>query len=151
MIEVYMDRSLIKNYKIIDFNDDLFDIKFRDMKVDDTIRSLAWNIDRAKILDGGRILNKYGRVFDMSYLSTGCNTAINAYRYTDYVVNTIECGDNALQEIFKLKNCKILNRIGFSWSQQDTRNNIVLHLKDGVKTFNSVNQLVDYLQEAQYG
>lgn len=151
MIEVYMDRSLIKNYKIIDFNDDLFDIKFRDMKVDDTIRSLAWNIDRAKILDGGRILNKYGRVFDMSYLSTGCKTAINAYRYTDYVVNTIECGDNALQEIFKLKNCKILNRLGFSWSQQDTRNNIVLHLKDGVKTFNSVNQLVDYLQEAQYG
>lgn len=148
MIEVYMDRSLIKNYKIIDFNDDLFDIKFRDMKVDDTIRSLAWNIDHAKILDGGRILNKYGRVFDMSYLSTGCKTAINAYRYTDYVVNTIECGDNALQEIFKLKNCKILNRLGFSWSQQDTRNNIVLHLKGGVKTFNSVNQLVDYLQEA---
>lgn len=148
MIEVYMDRSLIKNYKIIDFNDDIFDINFGNMKVDDTIRSLAWNIDHAKILDGGRILNKYGRVFDMSYLSTGCKTAINAYRYTDCVVNTIECGDNALQEIFKLKNCKILNRLGFSWSQQDTRNNIVLHLKDGVKTFNSVNQLVDYLQEA---
>ena len=151
MVEVYMDRSIIKNYKIIDFNDDIFDINFGNMKVDDTIRSLAWNIDHAKILDGGRILNKYGRVFDMSYLSTGCKTAINAYRYTDYVVNTIECGDNALQEIFKLKNCKILNRLGFSWSQQDTRNNIVLHLKDGVKTFNSVNQLVDYLQEAQYG
>lgn len=151
MVEVYMDRSIIKNYKIIDFNDDLFDINFGNMKVDDTIRSLAWNIDHAKILDGGRILNKYGRVFDMSYLSTGCKTAINAYRYTDYVVNTIECGDNALQEIFKLKNCKILNRLGFSWSQQDTRNNIALHLKDGVKTFNSVNQLVDYLQEAQYG
>lgn len=151
MVEVYMDRSIIKNYKIIDFNDDIFDINFGNIKVDDTIRSLAWNIDHAKILDGGRILNKYGRVFDMSYLSTGCKTAINAYRYTDYVVNTIECGDNALQEIFKLKNCKILNRLGFSWSQQDTRNNIVLHLKDGVKTFNSVNQLVDYLQEAQYG
>lgn len=151
MVEVYMDRSIIKNYKIIDFNDDIFDINFGNMKVDDTIRSLAWNIDHAKILDGGRILNKYGRVFDMSYLSTGCKTAINAYRYTDYVVNTIECGDNALQEIFKLKNCKILNRLGFSWSQQDTRNNIALHLKDGVKTFNSVNQLVDYLQEAQYG
>lgn len=148
MVEVYMDRSIIKNYKIIDFNDDIFDINFGNMKVDDTIRSLAWNIDHAKILDGGRILNKYGRVFDMSYLSTGCKTAINAYRYTDYVVNTIECGDNALQEIFKLKNCKILNRLGFSWSQQDTRNNIALHLKDGVKTFNSVNQLVDYLQEA---
>lgn len=151
MVEVYTNRSIIKNYKIIDFNDDIFDINFGNMKVDDTIRSLAWNIDHAKILDGGRILNKYGRVFDMSYLSTGCKTAINAYRYTDYVVNTIECGDNALQEIFKLKNCKILNRLGFSWSQQDTRNNIVLHLKDGVKTFNSVNQLVDYLQEAQYG
>ena len=104
----------------------------------ETIRTVGEMIDFLSQFDRDMILSaEYAKMFGTQVI--------------DYVVNTIECGDNALQEIFKLKNCKILNRLGFSWSQQDTRNNIVLHLKDGVKTFNSVNQLVDYLQEAQYG
>lgn len=145
MLELYINRDDIKE-KILDFNDDFFDINKGKLSVDKIIANLAYKIDGAKFVSNTEIKTRFGKILDTSYLSTGCKTAINVYLHPEMIINTVECGNNAMQEILKLENGKILNELGFSWSNDNCKVNILLHDHGTDRIFNTVDSLVDCIQ-----
>lgn len=90
-------------------NNDVYFESIKDLlNVDDTVLHMLDSIDQSVYRGGTNILTRYGEILDMEYLSIGCKTAINIGNSNGKIVNCIEAGNNALQEILKLKNGKIL-------------------------------------------
>lgn len=111
-LTLYIKRSHINNLKnIVDYNDDLFELQYDSVRIDDNIAKLIFRIDKSKYLGEGKIETRFGEIIGINYLSTGCKTAINVYNNPDTVINCIEAGTNALEEIIKMKNGKVLMEI----------------------------------------
>lgn len=97
------DLPIDKGY--IEYNDAWFDshIAWGNTAIDQTIRDIVQAIDGSIVtVDGRYIETRYGDRINISYLSTGCKTVINAYCFPNKLINCAEVGDNAFFELFKL-------------------------------------------------
>jgi len=90
---------------IITSNDGWFDSNFDKIDfTDNTVRHILEVIDGAKYVGNNEVTTKFSRDarVKITELSTGCKTAVNVYTFRDKIFTAIECGENALNEIFKL-------------------------------------------------
>lgn len=106
MITIFKNKmDIAGSYQLIELNDLFFN----------TVTSSNLNVESAKKIileiDGSELVGKFqirskfnGEVLNIDKLSTGCKTALNIYFNPEKVFSIKECGDNALEIIYGLKN-----------------------------------------------
>lgn len=144
MLHVYLnEKDVPKGTDIIPSNDALFDLNVGRLNVDDTIRAIIKEIDNAEYIGNYKVETRFGIVADMTDLSTGCKAAINVYVFPDKMINCIECGDNALQVIFRLKNGNILCKYAPAYLNMTVQVNVMLHHNGKTRHCKTLNDTVD--------
>lgn len=102
MLKVYLGNT---PKKIIKYNDAWFqeNIEKIDFSNPNVIRAMR-RIDGAKYRGNFGVTTQFSPNVAISILeiSTGCKTAINICQFTNEIFTVAECGENALEEIFKL-------------------------------------------------
>ena len=145
-LNIYVDTEDIpKSLKVIRFNDNQFDYDLDSMKIDKNIEKLMYIIDGSRYIpDGnGSMRTRYGDLLKLSYLSTGCKTAINIYNHPNEIVDCIECGDNAINEILSLNRGNIIG-YGTSLMGGDKAIDVNMIYKGKIYKFSSLKKLVDF-------
>ncbi len=109
MLEVYMYEP--ERQPMLTRNNEYFDLNRANMVVDEKIKDIMMKIDGATYVSNKDIKSKFGgSVIDSTRLSSGCKTVINVYMNPELLIDTTLCGNNALEEIFKLHQGKIYLR-----------------------------------------
>ena len=62
-------------------------------------KSIIQDIDKGEYLDNFYFIDRFGSKIQRCYLSTGCKAALVVLHNPDKLVNTVECGKNALGTI----------------------------------------------------
>ncbi len=91
------------------YNDAFFDLHLGDVDfTSPNVVNLIKEIDGVSYVDNHRITSKFDKKAQIRVeeLSTGCKTALNICSHIDKIFYIGECGENALTEIFKLKEGK---------------------------------------------
>ncbi len=103
MITVYKDkRDIPDNVEYVELND-LFFNQNTAAKLDGQAEALIKKIDSSKLVSKYKIESKFnGVVLDVDCLSTGCKTVLNVLYSPDKVFCMKECGENALEELYRL-------------------------------------------------
>lgn len=131
MLIIYTNIDLADK-EVIQLNDIWFDRYRGSIKITDEIKKIV------KKIDGGILLNNFCAItadnvtISTTELSTSCKTCINIVCFTDKIIDTTECGDNALEYALTLKNGNILMRT-VPVIFDNVPNNILVVSKDGVK------------------
>lgn len=107
MLKVYLGNT---PKKIIKYNDAWFQENIE--KIDFNNPNIIGAMQR---IDGARYNGNFGATTQFSpnaavsilEISTGCKTTINVCQFTNEIFTVAECGENALEEIFKLDNGSI--------------------------------------------
>lgn len=104
MITIYKDKKHIpQNMEYVELNDVFFN-KNTVMKIDDRANAIVKQIDEAELDGKYKIKSKFnGVTLDVDCLSTGCKTTLNALYFPDKVFCLKECGDNALEVLYRLE------------------------------------------------
>ena len=104
-LNVYLNKlDIPKDMRVIRLNDVTFNLAlYKGFSVTEDVKKIIKKIDDAEYLQGIDIRSRYGNITSLENLSTGCKTLINVVAYPESVVSCEECGNNVLQEIFKLK------------------------------------------------
>lgn len=108
MLTIYRYKDLIDT-ELKTENDAWFDAIFLEdyYFTDATVRSLMLSIDKAVPYGTRNMTTPYGLCASMSFLSTGCKTAINIYAFPDYCFDALGCGNNARVEMLKLQRGRV--------------------------------------------
>lgn len=111
MVTIYNDMKSADS-PATEFSNDLFFNEFRFTSnfnyKDPTVSKLIREIDGGVLIDSHNFLAKNGDLISLSYLSTGCKTALSIYFNPDKWFDAVECGNNALVEILKLNHGKVV-------------------------------------------
>lgn len=105
MLTIYKNKKDIpQTTNYIELNDIFFN-KNTAIKLDEQAKPIIEKIDGAKLISKFKITSKFNRVtLDIDCLSTGCKTVLNVLYFPEYVFCLKECGDNALEILYKLEN-----------------------------------------------
>ena len=107
MITVYKKSSITKKMVVEKFNDTFFN-KYTAEMLDERAESIIWQIDESRMIDKYSIASRFdGTRLNIDKLSTGCKTTLNIMYNPDRIFDVSECGDNALEVIYRLKKGKI--------------------------------------------
>lgn len=103
------EEELPKEYSYIKFNDAYFDKYYTDYKIDETAKNIIKSIDNVEYIGNHRFKSKFeeNAYIKLTELSTGCKTALNVYFNVDKIFSISGCGDNAFEEILKLRDGNI--------------------------------------------
>lgn len=109
MLTVFDYKELVDT-KLIRKNDEWFNFKFlvSGLTTDDRVKEVMKAIDGAEPKSDRLMDTPLDKGVLISYLSTGCKTALNIYNSPDTCFDACECGNNALLEILKLPKGKVL-------------------------------------------
>ncbi len=144
MLEVYVNKSNVpKSVKIENFNDLFFDLNYGNLVVDDAVKNIIKQIDGSVYQENGRVLTKFNEIAELNHLSSGCKTAINIYKNPNKMFNCAECGNNALEVIFRLPNGRVCSEYAPAYPDFYTPVNVVLCGKAKKKAFNNLNDVID--------
>lgn len=104
MITIYKSKKDIpQEMDYIELNDVFFNQNTPE-KFDDRASGIVEKIDDARLLGRYKIQSKFGReILDVDRLSTGCKTVLNIMYFPDKVFCIKECGENALEILYGLK------------------------------------------------
>ncbi len=139
-LNVYTRREEIpKGMKCIDINDSYFNINtlLSNEKNMELIRDILSDIDKAKFATENSF---YGRTNDKiailkEFLSTGSKTLINIIGHPDVCFNVIECGNNALEFLTRIKNGNVLWEIPVMLPKEDLECDIMYRGNRYMKIF----------------
>ena len=107
MITVYKKKSISKNMSVEKLND-LFFNKYTAEMLDARAERIILKIDESKMIDQYSIASRFdGSKLKIDKLSTWCKTALNIMYNPDRIFDVSECGENALEVIYALKEGKI--------------------------------------------
>lgn len=121
MIDIYTDVSLVSN---LQRNNDLFfNTRTCNEKMTSVDTAVMQKIDHAVLKADNRIETPYGLGY-ITNLSTGCKTVINILKYPDIIFSVDECGANAIELLFRMRDVK------FFMSYP-----IYVHFRDGVPCY----------------
>ena len=153
MITIYMGTKGLtqeEKDKVVTMNDEWFNLKYRNIKVDDTIRNLIESIDECKYVGNFSIEGKFsGTNIDMMYLSTGCKTAINCYYWPDRIFDLSECGENAIEEILKLPHGNAMFTYEVSIPYEDNKIKVKKNGNIQIITWKQLDGLMDGIEERE--
>ena len=98
MITIFKNKKDIpESMEYIELND-LFFNKNTVMKIDEKAKEIINKID------GAQLIGKYNDfTLDIDKLSTGCKTVLNVLYFSNKVFCLKECGNNALEILYKLE------------------------------------------------
>lgn len=104
MITIYKNKKDIPEYaEYIDVNDVFFNRNTAD-KLDECAAEIIRKIDGTRLLGKYKIESKFnGVALDVDCLSTGCKTVLNVLYFPEKVFCMKECGDNALEVLYHLR------------------------------------------------
>lgn len=104
MITIYKNkREIPQGMEYVELNDVFFN-QNTVMKLDDRAEEIIRQIDGAQLIGKYKILSKFhGVTLDVDHLSTGCKTVLNVLYNTEKVFCMKECGDNALEMLYRLE------------------------------------------------
>ncbi len=107
MLEVYKMSAIPKGTEIIKMNDVYFN-KYTATMLDDRANAIMMEIDQSEMINRYSIKSRFdGMALNVDKLSTGCKTALNILYNSDKIFDIFECGDNALDVIYRFENGKI--------------------------------------------
>lgn len=104
MITIYKNKKDIPdNMDYVELNDVFFN-QNTVSKLDDRAKVIVEKIDNSRLIGKYKIESKFnGVTLDIDCLSTGCKTVLNVMFFPDKVFCIKECGDNALEVLYKLE------------------------------------------------
>ena len=104
MITIYKNKKNIPdNMDYVELNDVFFN-QNTVSKLDDRAKVIVEKIDNSRLIGKYKIESKFnGVTLDVDCLSTGCKTVLNVMFFPDKVFCIKECGDNALEVLYKLE------------------------------------------------
>lgn len=104
MITIYKNKKDIPdNMDYVELNDVFFN-QNTVSKLDDRAKVIVEKIDNSRLIGRYKIESKFnGVTLDVDCLSTGCKTVLNVMFFPDKVFCIKECGDNALEVLYKLE------------------------------------------------
>lgn len=104
MITIYKNKKDIPdNMDYVELNDVFFN-QNTVSKLDDRAKVIVEKIDHSRLIGKYKIESKFnGVTLDVDCLSTGCKTVLNVMLFPDKVFCIKECGDNALEVLYKLE------------------------------------------------
>lgn len=104
VITIYKDKKDIPgDMEYVELNDLYFNQNTA-AKLDKRAEEIIKKIDSSKLISKYKIESKFhGATLDVDCLSTGCKTVLNVLYFPDKVFCMKECGDNALEELYRLK------------------------------------------------
>lgn len=104
MITVFKDKNDIpQGMEYIELND-LFFNQNTAIKLDERAALIVERVEQAKMVGRYKMESKFnGVLLDIDQLSTGCKTVLNVMYFPDKVFCMKECGDNALEMLYKLE------------------------------------------------
>lgn len=73
---------------------------------DPFVQRIMQEVDGASVISGYVLKDRSGEVIPPEYLSTGTKTAVCVYFFPDMVFNATQMGDNALQFVLELSQCR---------------------------------------------
>lgn len=98
MLEIYVGKEYEKDSVMI--NDYFFNrYTFEKVQKDATLFKVAESLMTKWSKETGYL--------GLHCLSTGCKTVLNVLAFSDRIFSIVECGENALSEVFKIKTGKI--------------------------------------------
>lgn len=103
-LRIYVKKSDIPNgIKIVNYNDKFFNLV--SLKNDSVTRDILLHIDRARYNSADTFIGRDETLgaLNKSCLSTGSKTLLNIAYRADVCFDVIECGQNALRELVKIK------------------------------------------------
>lgn len=103
MLNVYLGK---KPNSLRKYNDGWFDINIGLIDFNNKeIHKIMKDIDDVEYASDLRFFSKYNKnlAVSLTELSTGCKTAINIYTFQNELFTIAECGNNALNTIFRFK------------------------------------------------
>ena len=108
MITIYKDKNDISDdMEYVELNDIFFNQKTI-LKLDNYAKEIIEKVDVSKLLRNYKIMYKFNEVsLDIDCLSTGCKTILNVLYFPNKVFCMKECGDNAIELLYSLKNGNI--------------------------------------------
>ncbi|WP_455720563.1 DUF4869 domain-containing protein [Agathobacter sp.] len=104
MITIFKNKENIpSDMEYVEIND-LFFNQNTVLKLDSRAKSIIEKIDDSQLIGKFKIESKFNDVtLDIDHLSTGCKTVLNVLYFPDKVFCLKECGDNALEILYELK------------------------------------------------
>ncbi len=107
-LTVYRNISEIPgNIEYIDGNDSFFNVRTK-LKNTTFCKDVLSVIDQASYLDENEFYDRRGVSVYSSELSTGAKTLLNIESHPDVCFDVLECGENALELIPRIKNGNIV-------------------------------------------
>lgn len=104
MITIFKDKQDIpQNMQYIELND-LFFVQNTVSMIDKQAEYIIKSIDGAELIGKYKISSSFNDVaLDIDKLSSGCKTLLNVLYYPDKVFCLKECGDNALELLYRFE------------------------------------------------
>jgi hypothetical protein len=145
MLELYVNKEDIpKSDNLISFNDAFFNLRYGGLDIDDAIINIIKTIDGSVYLGNGRFHTKFDEIIGLDSISTGCKTVINVYKNPDKLFDCTECGNNALELIFRLKNGRVYCSMAPAYPDFYTPVDVMIHgYKNEKKHFSDLGALID--------
>lgn len=108
MITIYKDKKDIpKDKEYIELNDIFFN-KNTVLLLNEQAKSIIEKIDETEMESKYKIKSKFnGVILDIDCLSTGCKTVLNVLYFPEKVFCIKECGDNALEVLYRLEQGRV--------------------------------------------
>lgn len=155
MLEVYLSTPFNEcNKSIEDLSNDRYfnrHVEGYDFSLDINKRILH-DIDGTHIVSEGMVESKFvpGMAISIKSLSTGCKTLLNVVNNPDKVFSLAECGENIIDEVFKLHNGKVVLARDV-WIRDDIPCNIKVVFNDKTMVSNNVRDIQDFIDKAFKG
>lgn len=104
MITIYKDKKDIpRNAEYVEWNDVFFNQNTAAI-LDEKAKKIIMQIDGDEMIGKFKVKSKFnGVTLDVDCVSTGCKTVLNVLYFPDKVFCLKECGDNALEVLYALK------------------------------------------------
>lgn len=104
MITIFKNKKDIPHtMEYVELNDIFFN-KQTVLKLDGQAEKIIEQIDGAKMITKYKIASRFnGVTLDIDCLSTGCKTVLNVLYFPDKVFCLKECGENALELLYRLE------------------------------------------------
>lgn len=142
MITIYKDKKDIPaDMEYIELNDVFFN-QNTVSKLDDEASDIVKKIDNSKLIGKYKIESKFNNVtLDVDCLSTGCKTVLNVMYYPNKAFCLKECGDNALEVLYDLKDGAVYS--DYAIMPFDV-NEVKVSDKNGTRTISGYEELKEW-------
>lgn len=140
-LKIIRRQELSPDLKVIE-DVELGFLKFRLLDSELNRRAIA-TIEDGSYLDEESFVDRFGYKLYKRFLSTGCKAALCVINLSEYVINTIECGVNALS--FIIDNCTEGTIIISDESVSLPDNGSTINVEFGNRKFTTVRELNEYL------